>query len=173
MSKYTEAELKDACLDYLDYKRKESMFENLDELSFDKWWAERNKPVKKKIIDLSPLIESGIDCEFWNEDAAPFKHISKLKLIFRSPINSPDYLSSNDYPWEKCRPRMNQKMCHDGSKPIEGFVVRVYLDSVTSTVVNTSDNSKVIWSDVRAIEYLWVENGYALPVVEGSVWANT
>ena len=125
----------------------------------------RVKQAKKKIIDLSPLIASGIDgidCEFWHEDAAPFKHISELKQIGRSPVNSPLYSALNDYPWEKCRPRMNHKMCHDGSKPIEGFIVRAYFDRTTAGPCSTTDKN-IHWPHVKAIEYLQVEDGYAYP----------
>ena len=157
MSKYTEAELKDACLAWA------SRYSIVlgPSRTFDKWWAERFKPVKK-IIDLSDLLASGIDCEFWHDDAAPFKHISEIKQIGRGPINSPLYSALNGYPWEKCRPRMNHKMCHDGSKPIEGFIVKAYFDRTTAGPLSTTDKN-IHWPHVKAIEYLDVEDGYAYP----------
>ena len=122
----------------------------------------RIKPAKK-IIDLEPLIASGIDCEFWSIDGKPHKFISRHNQIGRSPVNSPQY-SGGDYnfPWDKCRPRMNHKMFYVGLTPIAGFVVRIYFNSVDFTVVNTSDNT-IYWAGVKAIEYLRVEDGYAYP----------
>lgn len=167
MSKYTEAELKDACLARADYEIQVSMIKDLVALPFEKWWAVyKMKPLifkpAKKIIDLIPLLESGIDCEFSDKDHTHVDAIGVLGAIdHRVSPNKHPYVNKVDGTgYRHCRPRMNHKMCHDGSKPIEGFVVKVYFDSVDFTVVNTSDNS-CWWPHVRAIEYLEVEDDYA------------
>jgi len=168
MIKYTEQELKDKCLSWGIYYHNTCLLAYKQEdkgIEFDKWLAQRIKPAKK-IIDLEPLIESGIDCEFWNQDLSiliPYRTINGLGQIGRSPINSPQYYTSlHCHPWDKCRPRMDHKMFYVGLIPIAGFVVRVYSDSVNFTVVNTSDNT-IYWAGVTAIEYLGVEDGYAYP----------
>ena len=186
MSKYTEVELKDECLAwgnyYIDLVASVNGWKIPGE-DFDKWRDERNKPAKK-IIDLAPLIESGIDCEFWDDDAAPFRFISTLELIFRSsaprphPLPSNGYSSAKDstyYPWEKCRPRMNHKMFHNGGKcPLpEGFKLRIYFRG--SAVLDKHLYLDCQWlhtdahfSDVIGYEILGLADGYAYPWEEQS-----
>jgi len=122
-------------------------------------WRIKPAKKKKKIIDLEPLIASGIDCEFSNfvdndEEIGPL-----LCLDDRDDFK---YEGRVLY-FQKCRPRMNYKMCHDGSKPIEGFVATVYFASGGSEYAISTSDPTVYWRDVKAIEYLEVEDGYAYP----------
>ena len=166
MSKYTEAELKlkDACLDWGNHYLSTCVLDRKQEdrsIQFDKWWAERNKPVKKKIIDLQPLIESGIDCEF-SDDGKDWGTIGSVV----------PFLLDNTMPYKRkkgvvgghcCRPRMNHKMCHDGSRPTYGFIVKVYfVNGSMKNHVHTS-TSGIYWDQIIAIEYLDVEYGYTYP----------
>ena len=121
----------------------------------------RIKPAKKKkIIDLQPLLNSGIDCEF-SDDFEDW-HIGGLIGIHTSSHNKrqfyEDYLESN---WGHCRPRMDHKMFYNGEKPIEGFVVRVYFGGKSAILTGYVGDS--YGPHVRAIEYLRVEDGYAYP----------
>ena len=164
MSKYTEVELKDECLAWGNHYLDSCVLSPKQEdrsIQFDKWWAERNKPVKKKIIDLQPLIASGIDCEFG--DYGEKWHIGSLVCIHNSFRSNCHFEAGlHDIRWEKCRPRMNHKMCHDGSKPIEGFIVKAYFDRTTAGPCSTTEKN-LHWPHVKAIEYLDVEDGYAYP----------
>ena len=163
MIKYTEQELKDKCLSWGIYYHNTCLLAHKQEnksIEFDKWLAQRIKPAKK-IIDLQPLIASGIDCEFSenNDFHKTITRISTLKKTFKGP----SYYATNSLnQYLYCRPRMDHKMFYVGLIPIAGFVVRVYSDSVNFTVVNTSDNT-IYWAGVTAIEYLRVEDGYAYP----------
>jgi len=128
----------------------------------------RIKPAKK-IIDLQPLIASGIDCEFsnfvdsdeeigpllWIDDGDDFKYEGRV-LYF-----------------QKCRPRMNHKMFHDGGEcPLpEGFRVVVYFrnapngEEVQSNSMDWSHkvNMRDGYSDIIGYEILWLADGWAYP----------
>jgi hypothetical protein len=125
----------------------------------------RIKPTKK-VIDLSVLIESGIDCEF--SDTQDFDCIKIGTLGFlpnshkegRCTINTggmvPEFA-------RYCRPRMNHKHAWDGGEcPIEGFVVRAWVDKEDFLTIHTSSHC-VDWSKIMYVEYLEVEHGYVMP----------
>jgi len=146
-------------------KTKHETSEGPDMESLASEWSVLPKKPAKKIIDLEPFIASGIDCEFWSEGGMlPRRVIHGLGKIGRSPINSPQYYGNWDgYPWDKCRPRMNHKMCWDGSKPIEGFIVKAYFDRSEVVIYSLDELNACHWPHVRAIEFLGVEDGYAYP----------
>jgi len=167
MSKeYTKAELKEACLDWGRYiytcHAQETSLVKFN-VWLDKWWAERNKPVKK-IIDLIPLLESGIDCEFSDKDHTHVDAMGALGAIdHRVSPNEHPYINGVDgTAYRYCRPRMYHKMCWNGSKPIEGFFVRAYFDRTTAGPCSTTDKN-IHWPHVKAIEFLAVQDGYAYP----------
>ena len=119
--------------------------------SKDVW---RIKPAKK-VIDLSVLIESGIDCEF-SEGISWF--FSTLKHYSNGV-----YMDVTSTVWDNCRPRMNHKHAwlHNNC-PIQGFVVRAWVDKEDFLTVHTSSNS-IDWSKIMYVEFLEVEHGYVMP----------
>jgi len=120
----------------------------------------RIKPAKK-IIDLEPLIASGIDCEFKDADNDTWQIIGPLSCAAGSVKFPYQRKGIEHVAWEQCRPRMNHKMFYNGEKPIEGFVVKVYFGS--KSAILTGYRGDAYWANVTAIEYLEVEDGYAYP----------
>tara|TARA_R110000822_G_scaffold162707_2_gene303064 strand:- start:490 stop:1017 length:528 start_codon:yes stop_codon:yes gene_type:complete len=121
----------------------------------DHW---RIKPAKK-VIDLSVLIESGIDCEF-RQGGDWF--IDKLKGIDYSDLYP--YIST--LKWKYCRPRMNHKHTwKDVECPLpEGFEVRVWFRGGGHTVITTgSGNYWRISVATMCFEVLGVADGYVMP----------
>jgi hypothetical protein len=88
--------------------------------------AELMKPTKK-VIDLSVLIESGIDCEF-KDDFSSHITIGTLLRITDCPSYPYETDNSKDEVHEECQPRMNHKHAWQGGEcPLpEGFRVRVW-----------------------------------------------
>ena len=173
MSKYTEVELKDECLAWGNHYLDSCVLSPKQEdrsIQFDKWWAERNKPVKKKIIDLQPLIASGIDCEFG--DYGEKWQIGSLVCIHNSFRSNSHYFEDglHDIRWEKCRPRMNYKMFNNGGEcPLpEGFEVKLYWRDSSEYYID-SDYIDLRWDDTKrsgdiiAYEILGLADGYAYP----------
>ena len=125
--------------------------------SKDVW---RIKPAKK-VIYLSVLIDSQIDCEF-NDDNEAGLFISKLSRQGDPSMNYRYYDGDGDT-WESCRPRMNHKHAwlHNNC-PIEGFVVRAWTNKEDSLTVKTSSNT-IDWSKIMYVEFLGVEHAYVMP----------
>ena len=125
-------------------------------LEFRYW---RIKPTKK-VIDLSVLIESGIDCEFSDSGDDKNWHINKVaEGIYQDSLYGTEL---GEY-FEQCQPRMNHKHAwlHNNC-PIEGFVVRAWFDKEDFTTVDTSFNI-INWSKIMYVEFLEVEHGYVMP----------
>ena len=121
--------------------------------------TEKNKPTKK-VIDLSVLIASQIDCEFSAMGGACFNR----KLINIAPTKRFDGLYQDDHNCfhERCQPRMNHIHAWQGAKcPIEGFVVRAWVNKEDFLTIHTSDNF-INWNDVVYVEFLEVEHGYVM-----------
>ena len=118
----------------------------------------RIKPTKK-VIDLSVLIESGIDCEF-SDSGDKNWHINKVaEGIYQGSLYSTEL---GEY-FEQCKPRMNHKHAwQSGECPIEGFVARAWYDKEDFLTVHTSFNS-IDWSKIMYVEFLEVEHGYVMP----------
>ena len=133
----------------------------------------RIKP-KKKVIDLSVLIDSNIDCEFTDDldFYLPVKRIYRpnikryCRLIegLRKEDGTANFFKCEFYKfWPYCRPRMNHIHAWMGGKcPIEGFVVRAWFDKEDFVTVNTSSKS-INWSNIMYVEFLEVEHGYFMP----------
>ena len=126
--------------------------------SKDVW---RIKPTKK-VIDLSVLIESGIDCEF-SEGISWF--FSTLKHHSNGV-----YMDVTSSVWDKCRPRMNHKHAWDGGDcPLpEGFKVKVCMrdNSVRGDMCshfNWKWSYKAAGSDIIQFEVLGLADGYVMP----------
>jgi len=117
------------------------------------------KPTKK-VIDLSVLIDSQIDCEFKGRNRSG-AFINKLSRQ-GDPSMHYRYYDGDGDAWESCKPRMNHKHAWDGDKcPIAGFVVRAWLDKEDFVTIHTSD-SIIDWNDVVYVEFLEVEHGYVM-----------
>ena len=123
----------------------------------------------KKIIDLSVLIDSQIDCEF-KDDISERITIGKL-LEITNDDNYP-YTTGNSRADEygQCQPRMNHKHTWlGGDCPLpEGFMVKVWLRDadyeegrrLVSEIIWCHDNTL---SDIIAFEVLGLSDGYVMP----------
>jgi len=134
--------------------------------SKDVW---RIKPTHK-VIDLSVLIESGIDCEF--KDSCDKKwHVSKAdKGLYQESLYG---TKSGDY-FEQCQPRMNHIHAWQGGEcPLpEGFMVKVCMrdDSVRGDMCshfNWKWSYKAAGSDIIQFEVLGLADGYVMPWEQG------
>jgi hypothetical protein len=119
-----------------------------------------------KVIDLTPLMWSGLDCEFWNDD-------QQTPTI--SPLISMDkeFLEAKEsYFFENCQPRMSPYIHYwrgesDKCPVPEGFEVRLHLRE-GSTHVYKVDAGEWRWShiqspvDIIGIEFIAVKEGYTL-----------
>ena len=128
-------------------------------LEFRYW---RIKPTKK-VIDLSVLIESGIDCEFSDSGDDKNWHINKVaEGIYQDSLYGTEL---GEY-FEQCQPRMNHKHAWpEGECPLpEGFEVKVWFRSGGHTVVTTrSGNYWGINGDTMCFEVLGLADGYVMP----------
>ena len=126
-------------------------------------YIKEDKPTKK-VIDLSGLIDSQIDCEF--DDRGNTSAIAKLETITTSHTGEPYYINDKGLYWESCQPRMNHKHAWpEGECPLpEGFEVKVWFRSGGHTVVTTrSGNYWGINGDTMCFEVLGVADGYVMP----------
>ena len=128
----------------------------------------RIKPTQK-VIDLSVLIESGIDCEFKDSDETGL-FISKLSRQ-SGPSEEYRYYDGEDTSWDECQPRMNHKHAWDGGEcPLpEGFRVKVWF---RNTLYAPADRlaTSIRWchdgdlDDIIAFEVLEkLANDYVMP----------
>ena len=102
----------------------------------------RIKPTQK-VIDLSVLIESGIDCEFKDKGAKNW-HVGKAcKGLYQESLYGTE---SGEY-FEQCQPRMNHVHAWpEGECPLpEGFEVKVWWRSGEESVMNVES---VNWNHV-------------------------
>ena len=123
----------------------------------------RIKPAKK-VIDLSVLVKSGIDCEF-RDDIGERTTIGKLLGITNADLDLYPYTTGNsaDKHYGQCQPRMKHIHAWLHNKcPIEGFVVRAWDVKENFLTVHTSSNN-IDWSLIMHIEFLEVEHGYVMP----------
>ena len=131
----------------------------------------RIKPTKK-VIDLSVLIESGIDCEFSDESEflCMNTRIANLRVVDRGPSW---YASNSPNQYLYCRPRMNHKHAwQDGDCPLpEGFIVRLTKWSVHVPHISHIELTTKQWisskanehTTIQAFEVLGVADGYVMP----------
>ena len=135
--------------------------------SKDMW---RIKPTKK-VIDLSVLIDSQIDCEF--DDRGNTSAIAKLETITTSHTGEPYYINDKGLYWGRCTPRMNHKHAWQGGEcPLpEGFIVRLTKWSVHVPHISHIELTTKQWisskanehTTVQAFEVLGVADGYVMP----------
>ena len=131
-----------------------------------KW---RIKPTKK-VIDLSVLIDSQIDCEF-KDDISERITIGKLQSVY-------DRYISDEYPYKtgtsrvdgfgQCQPRMDHKHAWQGGEcPLpEGFRVKVWLRGGGDSAILIASGYWA-WNyrpqDIIAFEVLGIADGYVMP----------
>ena len=135
--------------------------------NFEKWCKERFEPTKK-VIDLSVLIDSQIDCEFYDELVFDEE---QLRISFLTSIDCSRYpysLGCDVYRF--CRPRMNHIHSWQGDKcPLpEGFMVKVWWRDKQHPpeVREASENYWELYneeSDIIAFEVLGLADGYVMP----------
>jgi hypothetical protein len=126
----------------------------------DDW---RIKP-ELKVIDLSPLIGSGILCEFWtNQDSR--KRVDFLESIdvvvgrkFFRREGAGEYLN--------CTPMMNHPNYWRGESdkcPVpEGFEVRLHTKGKLGSHASPRYQHEMINADIIGIEFIAVKEGYTL-----------
>ena len=157
MNTFTAQDIKEHYDNYMGYM---SECHGNNPQTFPEWLDELYKPTKK-VIDLSVLIESGIDCEF--SDHTNFHLVLKRSLIEARETGTGRFRCELRDLWKYCRPRMNHKHAwlHNNC-PIEGFVVRAWFDKEDFTTVDTSFNI-INWNNVIWVEFLELEDGYVMP----------
>jgi hypothetical protein len=126
----------------------------------------RIKPAKK-VIDLSVLIESGIDCEFKNH-ISERTTIGKLLGITNDDWDMYFYTTGNspDKYYVQCQPRMKHIHAWQGGEcPLpEGFKAKVWWRSGVHTIVTI--HSRLCWmanSETIAFEVIGIADGYVMP----------
>ena len=136
----------------------------------DNW---RIKPTKK-VIDLSVLIDSQIDCEFTDANEAGIFISKVIKQSRRISLALPEYryYDVDGDTWNRCRPRMNHKHAWQGGAcPLpEGFKVKVWWrtggEGDAEMMLRHLDlrwSNEKRQSDIIAFEVLGVADGYVMP----------
>ena len=157
IKKFTEQDMQN----YADYVAKAVLSNIKPDLAH--WYAEWHKTAKK-VIDLSVLIDSQIDCEFKPNGGQWY--VGKLKEILASGLYE-DRLSNI---WEQCQPRMNHIHAWQGGEcPLpEGFRVKVWFRNTLYAPADRPATS-IRWChdgdlyDIIAFEVLGLADGYVMP----------
>ena len=128
----------------------------------------RIKPAKK-VIDLSVLIESGIDCEF-KDDIGERTTIGKLLEIMNADLHMYPYITGNsaDKYYGQCQPRIHHIHAWQGGEcPLpEGFEVKVWLRGDTLPKICVLLDwvlQKHSSKDIIAFEVIGIAAGYVMP----------
>ena len=165
---------------YADYVAKAALSNITPNL--DRWYAEWHKPTKK-VIDLSVLIDSQIDCEFQSRSTA-YWVVGKLRHQVSCSKRPTYHIHRENQGFAKCQPRMDHIHAWRGGEcPLpEGFeVLVVRRDESQSGVMNVES---VNWNhvdrrprhicegmsvsnsggaDIMAFEVLGLADGYVMP----------
>ena len=162
IKKFTESDMKN----YADYVAK-AVLSNIQP-NLAHWYAEWHKTAKK-VIDLSVLVESGIDCEFSDNSSWEVTTIGKLYSLDTSNF-LPYVLGSKQVSFKCVRPRMNHKHAwQDGECPLPaGFIVRLtkwsvhlpnirWIEITSEEWINSSSHQH---TTVQAFEVLGLADGY-------------
>jgi hypothetical protein len=163
IKKFTEQDMQN----YADYVAKAALSNIQPDLAH--WYAEWHKTAKK-VIDLSVLIESGIDCEFSDESEflCMNTRIANLRVVDRGPSW---YASNSPNQYLYCRPRMNHKHAWQGGEcPLpEGFRVKFWWRSGEEGDAGDAFYLGLRWSnekresDIIQFEVLGLADGYVMP----------
>ena len=157
IKKFTEQDMQN----YADYVAKAVLSNIQPDLAH--WYAEWHKTAKK-VIDLSVLIDSQIDCEFKDKGAKNW-HVSKAcKGLYQESLYGTE---PGDF-FEQCKPRMNHIHAWQGGEcPLpEGFEVKVWLRGDTFPKICVRLDwvlQKNSSKDIIAFEVLGVADGYVMP----------
>ena len=129
---------------------------------------QRIKPAKK-VIDLSVLIDSQIDCEF-RDDIGERTTIGKLLGITNADLDLYPYTTGNsaDKHYGQCQPRIHHIHAWQGGEcPLpEGFEVKVWLRGDTLPKICVRLDwvlQKHSSKDIIAFEVIGIANGYVMP----------
>jgi len=108
-------------------------------------------PPQPKIIDMSYMINNGVDCEF-SVNGGESWTVGKLKDIVSTESENYPYvfISYGANRWKQCRPRMNEWLAHTGDKcPVpEGFVGKIRLANGAECAIQ--DLTEAFWGHTRA-----------------------
>jgi hypothetical protein len=129
-----------------------------------------------KVIDLSPMLESGLDCEFWAAGQRPKKVRGSLKRILTPLSGVLRFYDDNDWSWVGCQPRMSteqKRFIHywagsDKCPVPEGFEVRLYFRGINSGNQYPEPGWTTDWNhtgqggDIIGIEFTGIKDGYTL-----------
>ena len=128
----------------------------------------RIKPAKK-VIDLSVLIDSQIDCEF-RDDIGERTTIGKLLGITNADLDLYPYTTGNsaDKHYGQCQPRIHHIHAWQGGEcPLpEGFEVKVWLRGDTLPKICVRLDwvlQKHSSKDIIAFEVIGIADGYLMP----------
>ena len=124
----------------------------------DEW---RIKP-KKKDVDMSVLIESGIDVE------APVMASTWVTVGRLDNISDTGAYNTESGPVSICRPRMNyiHAWQSDGCPLPEGVTVRVWEQIFDNIIVKERTTTSANWPKIVWFEVLGLEDGYCWPYEE-------
>lgn len=142
----------------------------------NKW---RIKP-KKKVVDMSVLIDSGIDCEFSNNGstwgAGKLVNIDTPTPIEREDppkeyLYLKDYIGLHNRPYRYCRLRMNHVHAWQGGEcPLpEGVLVKVWYRRMGFAHISSSDyiddwrHDGDYDTNIIAFEVIGLADGYCWP----------
>lgn len=153
---------------YTGTQREESHPESSPHMgSYVEQW--RIKP--KKPVDLSVLIDSSIDCEFWDDADQKFPVIGKLTEL-GNPCISYKYVDVDGMDYKYCRPRMNHVHAWQGGEcPLpDGLRVKVfYQNPHIEPAIYEVGSYNLTWhwygteSDIIAFEVVGLVDGYCWP----------
>lgn len=113
----------------------------------------------KTPVDLSFLLNSGIDCEFCDSSVPESREV--IGKLVRLNENAYLYGASNRNSYRYCYPRMHHIHSHLGSTcPLpKGIKVKVFYQN-TGHSPYVSDASSIVWEKVTAFEVLGLSVGY-------------
>ena len=160
IKKFTEQDMQN----YADYVAKAVLSNIQPDLAH--WYAEWHKTAKK-VIDLSVLIDSQIDCEF-KDDIGDRTNFGKLLEITDADTYPYKTGNSRADEYAQCQPRTHHIHAWQGGEcPLpEGFKVKVWFRDGSSDI---SQHNAFIWShdnlsgDIIAFEVLGLADGYVMP----------
>jgi hypothetical protein len=136
----------------------------------EKW---RIKPTLK-VIDMSVMVGSGLDCEFWDTKSGTSRAYNKLsKIDTNRNFKNRDV---NDTDWKYCQPRMSTEAqpfinfwTGGNTCPVpEGFEVRLHFRVGGGTMPDVPDRRWLYWDhtnnsgDIIGIEFLGIKDDYTL-----------
>ena len=127
-------------------------------------------PTALKVIDLTPLIDSGLDCEFRVARRQSTPRIGKLEAV-RADAGYVYFFCEGVGEYTKCQPRMSPHVHYWAGGNVcpvpEGFVIRVHWqadDTFVGAEYNEYTNGYTTWDwgSITAFRILRVADGYVI-----------